>query len=87
MVRLKVFFQQKMTKLTHLLLLADMKKVQESLIMLKKHSELKVKICDLPLCQELRRGRERELEMMLNARNEAFEEEEEERRAWEAARR
>merc|ERR1719431_366252 len=37
--------------------------------------------------EELRRGRERELEMMLNARNEAFEEEEEERRAWEAARR
>ena len=37
--------------------------------------------------QELRRAREMELEMMLNARNIAFEEEEEERRAMEAARR
>lgn len=37
--------------------------------------------------EELRRAREMELEMMLNARNIAFEEEEEERRAIEAARR
>jgi len=37
--------------------------------------------------EELRRARELELEMMLNARNCAFEEEEEERRAQEAARR